>query len=90
MLPLFGSKVLDFVFEPLDHITCALIRFEVIDAIRTWEPRIIMDRQGTTVIPYPAEFKVVAKLRYYLKPRGEVNEYSVEISRKGGVSKWLG
>ena len=90
MLPLFGSRVLDFVFEPLDHITCALIRFEVIEAIQAWEPRFILDRKGTTVTPYPAEFKVVANLRYYLRPRSEVYDYSVEISRRGGVSKWLG
>ncbi len=90
MLPLFGSRVMDFIFEPLDHITCALIRFEVIEAIRLWEPRVILNKKGTVVTPYPAEFKVVASLRYYLKPRGEVYDYSVEISRTGGVSKWLG
>ncbi len=90
MLPLFGSRVMDFIFEPLDHITCALIRFEVIEAIRLWEPRVILNKKETVVTPYPAEFKAVASLRYYLKPRGEICDYSVEISRTGGVSKWLG
>ena len=88
MLPLFGSRILEFIHEPLDHITCALIRFELIDAIRRWEPRIVLDKTGTTVTPYPAEFKVVANLRYYLKPRGETYNYAVEISRTGGVSEW--
>ena len=88
MLPLFGSKVLDFIFEPLDHVTCALIRFEVIRAIRQWEPRVILNKKETVVTPYPAESKVVASLRYYLKPRGEVYDYSVEISRTGGVRVW--
>ena len=37
MLPLFGSRILDFIHEPLDHITCVLLRFEIIDAISRWE-----------------------------------------------------
>jgi len=89
MLPLFGSRILEFVHEPLDHITCALIRFELIDAIRRWEPRVILDKAGTTVTAYPTEFKVVANLHYYLKPRSEIYSYAVEISRTGGVRAWL-
>ncbi len=89
MLPLFGSRILEFIHEPLDHITCALIRFELIDAIRRWEPRVILDKAGTSVTPYPEKFRVIANLRYYLKPRSEIYNYAVEISQTGGVRPWL-
>ena len=42
MLPLFGSRILDFIHEPLDHITCALLRHEIIDAVSSWEKRITL------------------------------------------------
>ena len=89
MLPLFGSRILDFIHEPLDHITCALLRFELIDAISMWEKRIILDRKNTTITPYPEEFRVKASLRYYLKTFNQNQNLVLEINRKEGVSKWL-
>ena len=88
MLPLFGSRILDFIFEPLDHITCALMRFDLIQSIIAWEPRILLDKSNTIVVPYPENFEVVAHMQYYLKPRSEVYNYSVVISRIKGVSEW--
>ena len=89
MLPLFGSRILDFIHEPLDHITCALLRFELIDVIRKWEPRVILDRKNTTITSYPEEFKVKASLRYYLKTYNQNQNLVLEINRKEGVSRWL-
>ena len=89
MLPLFGSRILDFIHEPLDHITCALLRFELIDAISMWEHRIILDRNNTTITPYPQEFRVKASLRYYLKTYNQNQYLILEINRKEGVSRWL-
>ena len=90
MLPLFGSRIMDYIHDPLDHVTCALIRFDLIEAIRMWEPRVTLDGKGTTVTPYPAEFRVVASLRYYLKTRKEAREFTVEVNRNGGVVQWQG
>lgn len=89
MLPLFGSRILDFIHEPLDHITCALLRFELIDAISMWEKRIILDRKNTTITPYPDEFRVMASLRYLLKTYNQSQSLVLEINRKESVSKWL-
>ena len=89
MLPLFGSRILDFIHEPLDHITCALLRFELIDAISMWEKRIILDRKNTTITPYPEELRVKASLRYYLKTFNQNQNLVLEINRKEGASKWL-
>ena len=89
MLPLFGSRILDFIHEPLDHITCALLRFELIDAICMWEHRIILDRKNTTITPYPQQFRVMASLRYWFKAHNQPQSLVLEINRKEGVSKWL-
>ena len=89
MLPLFGSRILDFIHEPLDHITCALIRFELIDAISMWERRIILDRKNTIITPYPEKFRVMASMRYMLRTYSQSQSLVLEINRKEGVSKWL-
>ena len=89
MLPLFGSRILDFIHEPLDHITCALLRFELLDAISMWEHRVVLDRRNTTITPYPKEFRVKASLRYYLKTYNQNQNLVLEINRKEGVSRWL-
>ena len=88
MLPEFGSRILDFIHEPLDHITCALLRVELIDAITRWEPRIILDRKNTRVIPYPAEFLVRADLRYKMKTYGQNQNMILEINREGDINVW--
>ena len=89
MLPLFGSKVMQFIHEPLDNVTCALIRHDLIDAISMWEPRVTLDKKNTTVIPYPSQFRVKAVLRYFMKTYGKNNSLILQINRKDGVSKWL-
>ena len=89
MLPLFGSRILDFIHEPLDHITCALLRFELIDAVSRWEPRITLDRKNTIITPYPDEFRVMAVLRYYLITHNQNQSLILEINRKEEVRKWL-
>ena len=89
MLPLFGSKIMQFIHEPLDNITCSLIRHELIDAIAMWEPRVVLDKKNTIVTPYPAEFRVKAELRYFMKTYGKNNSLILQINRKDGVSRWL-
>ena len=88
MLPDFGSKILDFIFEPLDHITCALLRIEIIEAIKKWEPRVTLDKQNTIIIPYPNEFKVQAHLSYYLKIYNQNRNLILKINREDGVTRW--
>ena len=39
---LFGSYLSSFLYDPLDAVTAHDIRLEILDAIRTWEPRILL------------------------------------------------
>ena len=88
MLPLFGSRLLEFIHEPLDHATCALIRFDLIEAIKMWEPRVVLDKERTKVIPFPELFKVRADMRYLMKATGTMHEFSIGADREGGVFRW--
>ena len=73
MLPQFGSRIPEFIHEPLDEITCSLLRFELIKAIQRWEPRII---------------RVQANIFFYLKSYRQNKNIVLEINREGGVLDW--
>jgi phage baseplate assembly protein W len=89
MLPLFGSRIRDFIHEPIDNITLQLMKVEMMDAIKMWETRIILQR--AELIGFPEEFRVLAHYSYLLKTSGGGERiFSVNISRMGGVSQWLG
>ena len=88
MLPQFGSRIPEFIHEPLDEITCSLLRFELIKAIQRWEPRIILNKKKTSVKPYPDEFRVQANIFFYLKSYRQNKNIVLEINREGGVLDW--
>ena len=88
MLPEFGSNIRKFIHEPLDHITCALLRVEIFDAIKRWEPRIILDTANSKITPYPSEFRVKVHLRYKLKNYGTNRNLILEINREEEISAW--
>ena len=87
-LPLFGSRIRDFVHEPIDSITLQLMKVELIDAIKMWEPRVVL--LDAVMVGIPQEFRVLSHLEYLLK-RGDTQErtFSINIDRTG-VSQWLG
>jgi Phage baseplate assembly protein W len=88
MLPLFGSRVMDFIHEPIDDITLQLLRVELVDAIKMWEPRVRLEE--ALLVGVPQEFRVLAHLRYLMKGGdGQERSFTVNISRTGGVSQWL-
>jgi phage baseplate assembly protein W len=88
MLPLFGSKIRELIHEPLDSITLQLMKVEVVDAIKMWEPRVVL--KTAELRGYPQNFQVVAYLHYLLKASDSGERvFAVNINRTGGVSKWL-
>ncbi|MDR1020448.1 MAG: GPW/gp25 family protein [Synergistaceae bacterium] len=89
MLPLFGSRVRELIHEPLDAVTLQLIKVELADAIKAWEPRVVL--VSADLRADPQEFRAVAYLRYLLKTTDSGERvFAVNISRTGGVSRWLG
>jgi phage baseplate assembly protein W len=90
MLPLFGSRLLEFIHEPLDAATSALIRLDIIEAIRMWEPRVVLDKERTKILLFPDESRINVDLRYFLKTTGTTHQFSVTADRKGGIYRWTG
>ncbi len=88
MLPEFGSKILDFIHEPLDNVTCSLIRNEIINAVSKWENRITVNKNNTTVTPYPDLFMIKAVLSFYTVINSQEQQLVLEISKNGGVTDW--
>jgi phage baseplate assembly protein W len=87
MLPLFGSRVRDYLHDPVDGITLRLIKVEVADAIKMWEPRVILKDAEITGVPQ--EFRVLARLLYLLKSGDDGEKvFTVNIGREG-ISQWL-
>ena len=86
--PLFGSRLMDFIHEPLHDSVIPLIRFDLIDAIKTWEPRVVLNKKETAVVLYPGEFKVRAILKFRMKTTGAEYSYSLGADRKSGVYQW--
>ena len=62
LLPEFGSRLHELLFEGNDAILQGLLRHEVIDALTRWEPRIIIDEVGMT----PESHVLHVDIRYRL------------------------
>ena len=44
MLPTYGVKLRNLIFEPNDTVLESLLRRQISDAIRTWEPRVALNQ----------------------------------------------
>lgn len=88
MLPLFGSRIRDYIHDPADDVTLRLLRVEIIDAIKMWEPRVFLKSASLRMIP--EDFSVFVNLEYALKDTGEGRSFSLVIDNKGGVKQWQG
>jgi hypothetical protein len=63
--PNFGSRLSELVFSPMNSRTLLQTRLFVEDAIRQWEPRIILD--GVFTQPDPIAGRLDITIRYRLK-----------------------
>ncbi len=63
--PNFGCRLSELVFAPLNSDTLLRIRLYVLEALRTWEPRILIDEVRTD--PDPVRGRVDIIIDYRLK-----------------------
>lgn len=66
-LPRFGSAIEQLLFEPMNEITTILIYDEVIRAIQTWEPRVILDYGQSDVKVIYEEHKYEIRLVFQIR-----------------------
>lgn len=67
MRPDFGAGLQQFVFEPINAATLALLRHRVEEALVTWEPRITLERvqvrAGGATAPGRVDIQVEYRVR---------------------------
>lgn len=77
MLPEFGSRLPELLFEPIDGITIALARVYFIDAIKKWEPRILLNSVVVTINPDQNKLDIVAS--YVIRNYGIEDSIAVAL-----------
>lgn len=63
--PTFGSRLSELVFAPMNTSTLLRIRLYVEEALKLWEPRIVVD--AVTTQPDPLRGRVDIEIRYHPK-----------------------
>ncbi len=67
MRPEFGCRLADYTFAPADATTAGLLAYEVLTALRRWEPRV--DVQDVDVTPDQASSTLWIDISYRLRGR---------------------
>lgn len=79
MLPDFGSRLPELLFEPIDEVTISLARVYTIEAIEKWEPRVSLNEVSVTINPDSGWVEVYAD--YVITNRGIVDSVAVAFPR---------
>lgn len=79
MVPEFGSRLPELLFEPIDDITVALARTYTIEAIERWEPRVELNEVAVNVNPDANRVEVFGQ--YVIINRGIVDSFAVAFPR---------
>lgn len=69
--PNFGSRLAELAFAPMNSETLIRIRLYVIEALESWEPRIIIDEVRTD--PDPVRGRVDIIINYRLKSYPDID-----------------
>lgn len=78
-LPSFGSRVSELVFEPNDFILRDLIALYIKEAIKNWEPRVVVEE--VLVDTESSEEVCSVMINYRLKDRGDINNFVYSLNR---------
>lgn len=86
MLPRFGTRLLEYIHDPIDDTTAQFLRVEITDALKEWEPRIIVSRVEIT--QRPEEYLVRVRVVYRTELGSDEKTCDLAISTKGGDVTW--
>jgi len=85
MLPEFGSRIKELLFDPIDEVSIALARVYTIEAIEKWEPRVQLIDVTTRILADENILEIYGV--YNLTNRDVQDSFQVGIPRlaKGGA-----
>lgn len=79
MVPEFGSRLPELLFEPIDDVTLVLARVYTIDAIEKWEPRVSLNEVVTSINTDANRVEIFAD--YVITNRNIVDSIAVAFPR---------
>ena len=81
--PDFGSNIENLLFDPMDDYTTFAIKEALIDSISKWEPRIVLDKVNSSVIPdFDSQVYVVNLI--YSVPQLGINAENLKFNLSKG------
>ena len=78
--PLFGTNIKRLLFSPMDRITEQLLRSDILDAVKMYEPRAIID--DVIIIPYYDENLYQIQILYRLIKSPNIQDAYVSILKR--------
>lgn len=79
MLPEFGSRIWELLMEPIDSITVSLARVYTIEAVKRWEPRVILNSVEVEI--NPDYNRLIIYGGYTIHNQGIVDEFAVSFPK---------
>lgn len=85
MVPTFGSRLPELIFEPLDEVVVSLARVYTIEAIKQWEPRVELNSVEVILGVDTMDFTIIPN--YVITNKKIPDSIAVSLPRVvGGVS----
>lgn len=84
MLPRFGTRIWEYIHEPLDGATKLFLKTEITEAFEEWEDRIKL--RGITFFTGEDVGLLKMRIAYAIIETGEDKEIDLTLSEKEGVS----
>ena len=78
--PLFGTNIKRLLFSPMDRITEQLLRSDILDAVKMYEPRAIID--DVIITPYYEENLYQIQILYRLIKSPNIQDAYVSILKR--------
>lgn len=79
--PTYGCLLYQFLQEPVDDVTARDIRISLIQSINKWEPRIVLDYSGTSVLPDYTLPGYRVRLAFTVRLTGEIGEAVFNLNK---------
>lgn len=79
MLPEFGSRIWELLFEPIDAVTVSLARVYTIEAIKKWEPRVLLNDIDVRINPDYGRLEIYGG--YTIYNQGMVDSFAVAFPK---------
>lgn len=76
----FGSNVGDLLFEPMSSLVSDIILMEIQQAVETWEPRVKVLLNRSTVAPFPEENLYRVRIVYQILESSESVEFDTVLN----------